>query len=431
MPGRWPSPDPNSWANPRGRKKGKGTTTRARQARRAASPKVLAKKEQRKAEAAAAEAAASAGTAAAASADPLQQGEKDTPAAAAAAAEPLQQGGQDKAAAAAAAAAAAEPLQQGEKDKAAAAAAAAAEPLQQGEKDTAAAKPEPLQQEEKKEKEEEWETALGKRARSVQRSKASKERKQWQVKENPLPEGKPAEPLQEGKKKEKGRPASSAAGRRKLGGGYVGIGSSSSNSTLPSPSPSSASNQPLRQGGQGGTPATPREKGYLSGGKGKPLGQGQKKLDLQPKKKVLGLDWHNVFQIQEGWKDVVPDKHIAKVWDLQAEGWEVHLISFCGQKRAQEVEDWARSLPIKWASVRCIRERCGPWGKAAWCKYLGCTVIMDDNKSILEEALQEGIDVLPVTTWHEKHLWYWGKPFDSFPEAVDHLIMMDGHYGHG
>ena len=401
MPGRWPSPDPNSWANPRGRKKGKGTTTRARQARRAASPKVLAKKEQRKAEAAAAEAAAFAGTAAAASADPLQQGEKDTPAAAAAAAaaEPLQQGGQDKAAAAAAAA---EPLQQGEKDKAAAA--AAAEPLQQGEKDTAAAKPEPLQQEEKKEKEEEWETALGKRARSVQRRKASKERKQWQVKENPLPEGKPAEPLQEGKKKEKGRPASSAAGRRKLGGGYVGIGSSSSNSTLPSPSPSSASNQPLRQGGQGGTPATPREKGYLSGGKGKPLGQGQKKLDLQPKKKVLGLDWHNVFQIQEGWKDVVPDKHIAKVWDLQAEGWEVHLISFCGQKRAQEVEDWARSLPIKWASVRCIRERCGPWGKAAWCKYLGCTVIMDDNKSILEEALQEGIDVLPVTTWHEKHL---------------------------
>ena len=76
----------------------------------------------------------------------------------------------------------------------------------------------------------------------------------------------------------------------------------------------------MRQGGQGGTPATPREKGYLSGGKGKPLGQGQKKLDLQPKKKVLGLDWHNVFQIQEGWKDVVPDKHIAKVWDLQAEG---------------------------------------------------------------------------------------------------------------
>ena len=206
MPGRWPSPDPNSWANPRGRKKGKGTTTRARQARRAASPKALAKKEQRKAEAAAAEAAASAGTAAAASADPLQQGEKDTPAAAAAAA------------------AAAEPLQQGGQDKAAAAAAAAAEPLQQGEKDTAAAaKPEPLQQEEKKEKEEEWETALGKRARSVQRRKASKERKQWQVKENPLPEGKPAEPLQEGKKKEKGRPASSAAGRRKLGGAMWGL----------------------------------------------------------------------------------------------------------------------------------------------------------------------------------------------------------------
>ena len=242
------------------------------------------------------------------------------------------------------------------------------------------------------------------------------------MKEHPLPEGKRAEePLQQGKetKKEKERPASSAAGRRKTHDGYVGLGSdSSSSSTLPSPSPSK-NGQPLRQG----TPATPREKGSLGGGgKGKPLEQGQKKLNLQPrqKAKVLCLDWHNVFQIQEGWKDVVPDRHINKIWDLQAEKWEIHLISFCGQKRA-------RRWRIKWASVRCIRERCGPWGKAAWAKYLGCSVVMDDNRHILEEALQEGMDVLPVTTWHEKNLWYWGKPFDSFPEAVDHLLMMDGH----
>ena len=375
------------------------------------SPRVLAKKEKR-AEAAAAEAAPSA--------DPLQQGEKDK---AAAAAEPLQQGGQDKAAAAA------EPLQQGEKDKAAAAAeplqqggqdkaAAAADPLQQGEKDKAAAAAEPLQQGEKKEPQEQWETALGKRARSIQRRKASKERKQWQVKEDPLPEGKPAEPLQQWKKKEKGRAASSAAGRRKIGNGYVGIGSSSSScSTLPSPSPSTSSHQPLRQG----TPATPREKGSLGGGR-KPLEQGQKKS-----RKVLCLDWHNVFQIQEGWKDVVPDRHIQKLWDLQGEGWKIHLVSFCGQKRAQEVEDWARSLPVKWASVRCIRERCGKWGKTAWAIWLGCTWLCDDNKDICQEALEEGLEVLPVTTYHEKHWWYTsGKPFDSFPEAVDHLLMMEG-----
>ena len=131
------------------------------------------------------------------------------------------------------------------------------------------------------------------------------------MKEDPLPEGKPAEPLQQGKKKEKGRPDSSAAGRRKIGTGYVGIGSSSSCSTLPSPSPTTSSHQPLRQG----TPATPREKGSLGGGR-KPLEQGQKK---------------------------------------------------------------------------------------------------------------RGLEVLPVTTYHEKHWWYTsGKPFDSFPEAVDHLLMMEG-----
>ena len=153
----------------------------------------------------------------------------------------------------------------------------------------------------------------------------------------------------------------------------------------PSPDPNSWANPRGRKKGKGTTtkarqarravsprvviPCAPREKGSLGGGvlqaKGQPLQQGQVQLDplregRKGSKRVLCLDWHNVFQIKEGWKDVVPDRHINKIWDLQAEQWEIHLISFCGQKRAQEVEDWARSLPIKWASVRCIRERCGP-----------------------------------------------------------------------
>eukprot|EP00434_Breviolum_minutum_P016510 symbB.v1.2.014552.t1/scaffold1051.1/size143026/2 len=268
---RWPSPDPNSWANPRGRKKGKGTTSKARQLRKATSPRVLAKTPKKaKEEAAAAAAASSAqplqqGGQAATQAEPLQQGEKaatqteplqqgEKPATgaeplqegkkaekAATQAEPLQQG--DKAATQA------EPLQQGDK------AATQAQPLQQGEKaEKAATKPEPLQQGEKEEeKEEVWETALGKRARPLQKRKA----KQWQVKEAPLPEGKP---LQQGEAKAKSRPASSEKGKRKTDVSYVSIGSDSGSSTQPSLSRSSStrgSRQPLKQG----TPATPKEAG--------------------------------------------------------------------------------------------------------------------------------------------------------------------------
>lgn len=150
--------------------------------------------------------------------------------------------------------------------------------------------------------------------------------------------------------------------------------------------------------------------------RGKPLKQG---------KKELCLDWQGVFQIQMGGKDCVPDGHIQKAWYLQAENWDIHILSYAGKKMAQEVKAWAWSLPVKWASVNCCAERTGKWGKTAWAKWLACSVVMDDNKDICQEALEEGLEVLPITTQHQRHVWYWGKPFDSFPEAVDHLLMMD------
>ena len=404
---RWPSPDPNSWANPRGRKKGKGTTSKARQLRRATSPRVLAKRAKKAEEEAAAAAASSAqplqqGGQAATQAEPLQQGEK-----AATQTEPLQQGEKPATGAeplqegkkAEKAATQAEPLQQGDKT------ATQAEPLQQGDK--AATQAEPLQQGEKEEeKEEVWETALGKRARSLQKRKA----KQWQVKEAPLPEGKP---LQQGEAKAKSRPASSARGKRRTDVGYVSIGSDSGSSTQPSPSRSSStrgSRQPLKQG----TPATPREKGTL-----------ETRVKLVEKKKVLCLDWHNVFQIQDEWskKDIVPALHINRVWDLQAEGWEVHILSYCGKRRAQEVHSWASALPLKFDSVRTCNDRTGKWGKTSWAKWLGCTHLVDDNRSICQEALEEGLEVLPVVSEWEPHIWYWGKPCQNFSEAVDRLLL--------
>ena len=80
-------------------------------------------------------------------------------------------------------------------------------------------------------------------------------------------------------------------------------------------------------------------------------------------KKRLALDWHNCFQIREHGKDVVPNRHIRAYWDLQAEGWEVVLLSFAGQQRGEEVLQWARSLPIKWAGMKIVCCRTGVWAK--------------------------------------------------------------------
>ena len=54
----------------------------------------------------------------------------------------------------------------------------------------------------------------------------------------------------------------------------------------------------------------------------------------------MAIDWHGVFQISEWGQDKVRDSHIAALWDLQAEGFENHLVSYCGWKREQEVKEW-------------------------------------------------------------------------------------------
>ena len=88
----------------------------------------------------------------------------------------------------------------------------------------------------------------------------------------------------------------------------------------------------------------------------------------------MAIDWHGVFQITEWGQDKVPDSHIAALWDLQAAGFENHLVSYCGWKREQEVKEWAESLPVNFDAEHFCRQRCGGGGK-------------------VEYALKKGIDI--------------------------------------
>ena len=169
------------------------------------------------------------------------------------------------------------------------------------------------------------------------------------MKVGPLPEGKVAEPLEEGPKA-KGRPASSAAGRRKKGAGYVGLGSDSS-STQPSPSPSASSSvPPLRKG----TPATPKEGGSLGKGdgkKGKPLQEGTCNPSPSPCKKgrrksPKSCAWTGTMSSKSRWDG----KMLCQTCTSKSFGTCNKKARKSTSSATVDVESWAKSLPLSGAA---------------------------------------------------------------------------------
>ena len=123
----------------------------------------------------------------------------------------------------------------------------------------------------------------------------------------------------------------------------------------------------------------------------------------KPLKKVA-VDWHNVIQVwshKQG--DHVPDAHIRAIWHLQAEDIKVVLISFAGPAKGDEVEEWARSLPVRFDEIIiCSKKTC--WkGKADIALELGCECIIDDDADICWESLKKGLKAMPIQTWKQKH----------------------------
>ena len=111
--------------------------------------------------------------------------------------------------------------------------------------------------------------------------------------------------------------------------------------------------------------------------------------NTKPLKKVA-VYWHNVIQVwshRQG--DHVPDAHIRAIWDLQAEEIKVVLISYAGPARGDEVEAWARSLPLRFDEIIICSKKTGWKGKADIALELGCECIIDDDADICRESLKK------------------------------------------
>ena len=144
--------------------------------------------------------------------------------------------------------------------------------------------------------------------------------------------------------------------------------------------------------------------------------------------KKIAVDWHGV--LVTGYGNKVTYNHYNNWWldQLVNNGYEVHLLSFCGWKRSQEVKQWAWQEWSGWASVSFTWDRTGPQGKSKWCLDNGITKIIDDNLEINRECQDDGIRVYPVldqTLKRNSGKWKVKSWYADFATAVQEILKED------
>ena len=169
------------------------------------------------------------------------------------------------------------------------------------------------------------------------------------------------------------------------------------------------------------SPAPPPQK------KGKNEEPVQPTLEMRNNKKIA-VDWHGV--LVTGYGKHVTYNHYNNWWldQLVSNGYEVHLLSFCGWKRSQLVKEWAWQEWSGWASVSFTWERTGPQGKSKWCLDNGITKIIDDNLEINRECQNDGIRVYPVldqTLKRNSGKWKVKSWYADFATAVQEILKED------
>ena len=163
--------------------------------------------------------------------------------------------------------------------------------------------------------------------------------------------------------------------------------------------------------------------GTPSPGSPDPLTKGGNKKDLpkkQPPKRVA-VDWHKVL-VHDDLYDLRCTPWLQKLKDA---GYEVHLLSYCGWKRSQEVYEWAWFEWDGWASVNFTWKQCGKDGKAQWCLDHGVSKLVDDNIDICTEATKFGIQAYPIVPAGQRRRK--GQPklqscFSDFPAAAIDIL---------
>ena len=168
---------------------------------------------------------------------------------------------------------------------------------------------------------------------------------------------------------------------------------------------------------------TPLAKGHAQ--KKKPLAKGiPVQLQMKNSRKTA-IDWHGVLVINDVY-DPSNNRWLQCLADL---GYEVHLLSFSGIRRAREVHSWAWEEWQGWASVSFTWEKEGKDGKAEWCKKWDDCKMIDDNPGVCLECIQEGIKAYPICSlatlkgYKFKQAQKLSACFSTFQAAVTDILL--------
>ena len=136
-----------------------------------------------------------------------------------------------------------------------------------------------------------------------------------------------------------------------------------------------------------------------------------------PKYRVC-VDWFNtIYLAGKG----VPDENAAALRKLISRGYDVFLLSFCGHKREQEVRALAQEMDVRWSGLHFTRAKDGPWGKAAFARWLGCHIVIDDDESVLWECHMQGFQYHAIQTTRKEHFWA-NQVHPNLVEAVEAIL---------
>ena len=108
---------------------------------------------------------------------------------------------------------------------------------------------------------------------------------------------------------------------------------------------------------------------------------------------VVAVDWYNTLYI----KDHVPQENLDSLWQLYDEGYELHVVSFCGYKRSLEVKRKAWGLGFPFESVNFTKDKAGWYGKGQWLQDNHIRVLFGDSTEVVHDCLRGGIWVYQIS----------------------------------
>lgn len=148
------------------------------------------------------------------------------------------------------------------------------------------------------------------------------------------------------------------------------------------------------------------------------VSDGSRWITKEEASKRVAIDWHNTLSKGNNERVHWQDRDALQL--LQEKGYYLILLSYSGQERAEQTlkELQNQDLLQFFEKVRFTWKKCGPEGKAAYCKENSIPYIFDDSPEIIKECVEKGYPyTYALNTRYHKHTaghWHFWQAANQF-----------------